>query len=435
MKKQKRNLGKIALLTAAMAVTVPSAVLLSACGGHSAAANWQADAEMHWHNCQTDAKDNHTYNLGEHKWTVDGTKCSVCGYVKGSVDEVRIQTIKDFWEKNMWGNSYTYQYLNKYGQLLTLSYDHVLFQNYETGQITDDVQGSLWTRDAVNGEDKVILTVYQNADGEHIACEYNDDYDPDDESTGPQYLFHKVNQNYLEEHAEYKEYQKTNFDNEFDQSWTTFNGIKMGQLFRGSAADFWENARDVFGTDVKVTTAEKDGAVTVAIYQAGVDNLDYANSLVLTLDNGVFAATMKEYATYENEDGTRDLKNFFRQTNGYEAVALPVEEPSTIEEKFPELRFDLRIDTLLHGPDNGIVKIPIEFVTMTLPVAYGTVLGDLNVYAEQIKDWVKNWLKESYDITSDVKITLELPSNYDRNEKIKWSGYRIANIRVNVTDN
>ena len=100
----KKNFGKIALLTAAMAVTVPSAVLLSACGSeeHKAANSWQTNAEMHWHGCANDGTDNHSFDLANHTWTtVDGEyKCSVCNYTyTKEAKDAYIQNLRAAWDK------------------------------------------------------------------------------------------------------------------------------------------------------------------------------------------------------------------------------------------------------------------------------------------------------------------------------------------------
>ncbi len=81
----KNKLGKIAMLGAAMLVTVPTATALSACGNkHSAESEWQTDADYHWHRCAADINDDHVYNLGEHTWKIynDEYTCTVCDYSK-----------------------------------------------------------------------------------------------------------------------------------------------------------------------------------------------------------------------------------------------------------------------------------------------------------------------------------------------------------------
>lgn len=327
-------MGKIALLTAALAVTVPSAVLLSACGDkeHTAAATWQSNEYMHWHACEANAQDNHSYGLAEHDWTIDGTRCSVCDYVRGSVEEVCIQTLKDFWEKETGGGSYTRQiYDPKDGKTRTVSYNY----QWEAGEPV--TEGVVWTRATVEGadgttsyEDQIILKVYQNAAGEYIACEYNDQYDPNDTSADaqPQYFYNKVGRYYFDEHLrswEYSDFREEYLD-KFSYDMGKFNGVNLGQLFHGSAANFKQNAKevfyDVFKMDVEVTIESKDGVFSVTIYEKRADETD-PSSFVMTLENGVFSISMKEYSPYFI-DGVRPLKNFMRQTTGYEPVAIEI---------------------------------------------------------------------------------------------------------------
>ncbi len=114
MKNKKTNIGKIALLTAAMAVTVPTAFALSACGGskseegdkedltgHVAETAWQADDYNHWHGCS--ANDDHKYDANVHTWKINNETftCTVCDYTKtekGENDTI-IRKLQANWEK------------------------------------------------------------------------------------------------------------------------------------------------------------------------------------------------------------------------------------------------------------------------------------------------------------------------------------------------
>ncbi len=394
MSNKKRNLGKIALLTAAMAVTVPTAVMLSACGGneHNEYTAWYADnEEMHWHVCQGGQCTEHTYSLGKHDWIIDSDnhgwkyRCSVCGFRANSVEGEPILVIKDAWEKANHSNTFTYEFYDaEKEQTKTISC------NRSTGE------GSIWTRTAIKGtdgttsyEDRVILKVYQNAAGEYIACKYNNAYNPDNknENAPRKYLYYKVDEHYFFEHEQY-----TDLIKEFDPNMYTFAGSDLGKVFRGldcyydSAVEysFKQRAYNLV-YDPEITVDEKDGVLTITVSSAyeGRDGSCSNSSFVFTLENDVLTLRSEYDSKYFSYDGAHPEQHeeihehrFARQSTGYEPVA--VEEPSDadeIETLTPKAEFSFYVYK------DGAYLDNIHFV---LPFEYGTVI-EIAAYHEQLK--------------------------------------------------
>lgn len=458
MKNKKRNLGKIALLTAALAVTVPTAVMLSACGSeeakHEAGGAWQSNEAMHWHNCDADANDQHSFDLANHTWTTaDGKyKCSVCDYVQGTVDDVRIRKLKAAWENlanYQGGITVTSLSSAEDGGSMKLGYNPTTGEGYSVNQQNEvDEDGKI-----VSGRENVMY-VYKNAKGEYILCESNPNYQPaykNEDGTeipavGEKYLFTKVNEAYFREVNSYMfgggyidldDSSMKSFSNLFaqvtDKASFEANALPLAKNFIRGELDT---------TKTSITTTEANGVLTVKMSGAAKVVAGQPQEVVdmtITLKNGLLSYSMRqETITEDAETGKKTSQvQEMSQSMGYQDLTIDAQEPATVQEK-PTI--SLSINATITDGENTMDS---AYVNAELAVAYGTVIKELdysdNKNPYKLKETIAAALNayfadqdQDYALSaSDVTITSV--DGFTPDMKVDWKNHEQWQVSVTIT--
>ncbi len=384
MKNKKNNFGKIALLTAAMAVTVPSAVILSACGSeeHKASPSWQANSEMHWHNCANNNADNHSFDLANHTWTtIDGEyKCSVCNYTyTKDAKDAYIRNLKAAWDKLA-----GYQGGATLGSYSTYSYDPETGIGYVSSGSSAEVivikRGDRYIeydRNSYNNNDN--FTEVTKEYFEHCVKATDSKYDP---SLGNlfefdlQQIFARGVVNETSFVANGMEYAKTFFKN-------------MSNRFSDIKYKFEHINYEIDTNNSGVTISENDGVVTVVLHvqtkaSAEQDNSnDYLSSTItFTMENDALKTVALD-AKVVGQNYTRDIASY-SQTIGFDQasydnyLATVGEVPDTIKPKMCD------VQVMVTGYQNG-GSLSFTQTNVSLPVGTEIDPTDLSAFVDVIK--------------------------------------------------
>lgn len=307
----KSKFGKIAALGAAMLVTVPTAVALSACGSketeHKAESAWQTNADSHWHRCATDVNDSHQYNLGEHNWKIynDDYTCTVCDYTK---------TVKGTADQNFRVLQSALQDLVEYrGSMTGNVVQGKNFMGSSAGEMNfsfDPVKGvGYYVVKAEDGQWLTATKIFQDSDR---YIEYNYEYEKysngviDQVYENSEYAL--VDQAYLNEmvygnidDAEIKnnEAYKLLFSKDLDSA--TFAAL-VYELFKPAFGTGEDTAIEIDDYQINYTVQDDVLSVTVSAHgkptDIEIENSEFTGEIVLTIVDGtVVGATMQAKMT------------------------------------------------------------------------------------------------------------------------------------------